>query len=91
MSPLSLPQWKPPSVSLQTNTKSLQQQQSLSLILQQSSAPFHQIQSVAAPIFSGLSGYTISNFVVDVHQASAPVTQYDECEEFDKSIKHLNV
>ena len=37
---------------------------------------FRQIQPVAAPTFSGLSGCTISNLGVSVHQCSALVTQY---------------
>ena len=60
----------------------------MSLTLQQPRAPFRQIQPVAAPIFSGLSGCTISNFVINVHQASAPVAQYEDCEEFDELVKH---
>ena len=44
------PQSKPQSISQQPTTKSLQQQQSVSLTLQQPRAPFRQIQPVAAPI-----------------------------------------
>ena len=56
-------------------------QQSVSLTRQLRS-PLHQIQPSSAPVFSGLSGCTISNLVVHVHQA--PVSQYEEYQELVK-------
>ena len=84
MSTMPVPQQHQSTLHQPSGTTAIQRQQCVKR--QQSRTPLDQIQpAAAAPIFSGLTGCTISNFVVNVHQA--PSTEYEEYEEeFDELV-----